>query len=149
MSFIDEQEQQNRFNETDSSLSDTESDHLFFDQTEEEEQKAMGYDEYFKYDLKQSLIKYPMEIVDALNIPTSFQINLSEYKNRDYQYIFHINIRSKGDESFIGLTDKSSYKSFCNNPVVAAKNAVLAPKKAITARALGANSNKGEHRSII
>ena len=114
MSFIDEQEQQNRFNETDSS--DTESDHLFFDETEEEEQKVVSCDEYFKYDLKQSLIKYPMEIVDALNIPTSFQINLSEYKNRDYQYIFHINIRSKGDESFIGLTDKSSYKSFCNNP---------------------------------
>ena len=109
MSFIDEQ---NRFNDTDSS--DTESDHLFFDHNNDQEQ-IVNYDEYFKYDLKQSLIKYPMEIIDALNIPTSFEINLSEYKNRNYQYIFHINIRSKGDESCFGLTDKSSYKSFCNN----------------------------------
>lgn len=37
--------------------------------------------------------------------------------------------------------------SFCNNPVVAAKNAVTAPTHVITTRVVGANSSNGEDRS--
>jgi len=40
-------------------------------------------------------------------------------------------------------------RSFWSNPVVAAKKAVEAPKKAIIERASGAYSKRGEHRNII
>ncbi len=41
------------------------------------------------------------------------------------------------------------FKSFCNIPVVAAKNDVIVPTKVITSKALGGYSNKGEHLAII
>jgi hypothetical protein len=41
------------------------------------------------------------------------------------------------------------FKSFCNIPVVATKNDVIAPMKVITIKALGGYSNKGEHLAII
>jgi hypothetical protein len=41
------------------------------------------------------------------------------------------------------------FKSFCNIPVVAAKNDVIAPTKVITIKAVGEYSNKGEHLAII
>jgi hypothetical protein len=37
-------------------------------------------------------------------------------------------------------------RSFCSKPVVAAKKAVVAPKKHTTERMYGEYSNKGEHR---
>lgn len=37
--------------------------------------------------------------------------------------------------------------SFCNNPVVAAKNAVRAPTQVITTSVVGANSNSGDDRN--
>eukprot|EP01084_Bolivina_argentea_P127939 226231_1 len=67
----------------------------------------------FEYDLKHSLISYPYEIIDALHIPTTFEINLSEYYNRNYQFIFHINMTKKGDESWIGFMEKDTFKSLC------------------------------------
>jgi hypothetical protein len=41
------------------------------------------------------------------------------------------------------------FKSFCNIPVVAVKNDVIAPTKVITIKALGGYSNKGKHLAII
>ena len=37
--------------------------------------------------------------------------------------------------------------SFCNRPVVAAKNAFIAPTQVITTRVVGANSNSGDDRN--
>eukprot|EP00483_Globobulimina_turgida_P003019 UN03024 len=54
-----------------------------------------------------------MEIIHALHIPTSFEINLSDYADRSYQYIFHINMTQKGDESWIGFMRKDTYHSLC------------------------------------
>ena len=36
-----------------------------------------------------------------------FEINLSEYEERSYRYVFHLNVRRKSSEAWIGLMDKS------------------------------------------
>jgi len=41
------------------------------------------------------------------------------------------------------------FESFCNIPVVAAENDVIAPAKAITIKAVGGYSNRGEHLAIM
>ncbi|GJV58647.1 hypothetical protein Tco_1464747 [Tanacetum coccineum] len=41
------------------------------------------------------------------------------------------------------------FRSFCNIPVVAARNDVIAPAKVITIKAVGGYSNKGEHLAIM
>jgi hypothetical protein len=41
------------------------------------------------------------------------------------------------------------FRSFCNIPVVAARNDVVAPAEVITIKAVGGYSNKGEHLAIM
>lgn len=63
----------------------------------------------FGYSRGDSMIRWQEEIRDAMNVPSTFEIDLSKYIDCNYTRVVHCCCLNKGEETWLGLIPKSKY----------------------------------------
>eukprot|EP01083_Nonionella_stella_P171642 586673_1 len=80
----------------------------------------------FDYRYNEQLITYKKEVMDALNVPSTFEIDLNGYNDGGcYRFIVHCCVLYKADEMWIGLMNKRRYSAQYTYPMHAPETVVL------------------------
>lgn len=67
--------------------------------------------DFFDYESDDKMVRFKQEVVDAVNIPSHFEIDPADYNVGGlYRFIIHCCCLNKADEMWIGLQRKSRYK---------------------------------------